>query len=113
MQLAETSRGGDGGEIGARDEDARDVIGKKTEEAVEELIADASEGDENMTRQESGVVGGVGSSLSITLQLQLQEHRLPVGHCQPVVRRRRRTVAAPGSARACSCPGQQGSAGRG
>ena len=101
LQLAETSRGGDGGATGARDEGARDVIGKKTEGVVEELIVDASEADENMTRQESGVVGGVGSSLSITLQLQLQEHRLPVGHCQLVVRRRRRRwrlLGAPGRA---------------
>ena len=80
------------------------MIGKKTEGVVGELIAGASVGNENMARQESGVVGGVGSSLSITLQtLQLQEHRLPVGHCQE----EKETVAAPGSARAC-CPGQQG-----
>lgn len=81
MQLVEASRGGDGGATKATDEDAEDVIGKKREGVVEELIAGASVGDENMARQESGVVGGVGS-LSITLQLQLQEHRLPVGHCQ-------------------------------
>ena len=101
LQLAEASRGGDGGAAGARDEGARDVIGKKTEGVVEELIVDASVADENMTRQESGVVGGVGSNLSITLQLQLQEHRLPVGHCQLVVRRRRRRwrlLGAPGRA---------------
>ena len=82
MQLVEVSRGGDGGGTETRDEDAGDVIGKKTEGVVGELIAGASVDDENMVLQESGVVGGVGSSLSITLQLQLQEHRLPVGHCQ-------------------------------
>jgi len=82
LQLVEASRGGDGGGTEARDEDTGEVIGKKTEGVVGELTAGASVGDENMVRQESGVVGGVGSSLSITLQLQLQEHRLPVGHCQ-------------------------------
>ena len=104
LQLVEASRGGDGGGTEARDEATEDVIGKKTEGVVGELTEGASVGDENMVRQESGVVGGVGSSLSITLQtLQLQEHRLPVGHCQE----EKETVAAPGSARAC-CPGQQG-----
>ena len=83
------------------------MVEKKAERVEGELIAAcASVGDENMARQESGVVGGVGSSLSITLQaLQLQEHRLPVGHCQ-LCEEEKETVAAPGSARAC-CPGQQ------
>ena len=58
------------------------MIGENTEGVAGELSAGASVDDENIVLQESGVVGGVGSSLSITLQLQLQEHRLPVDHCQ-------------------------------
>ena len=68
-------------------------------------IGDTSVGDENIFEQESGVVGGVGTLVgtSLSITLQLQEHRLPVGHCQ-LCEEEKETVAAPGSARAC-CPG--------
>ena len=74
-----------GGAAGADDEDTLAVIGKKREELLVEegLTVGATVGDENMAWQESGVVGGVSSSdLSITPLLQIQEHRLPDGHCQ-------------------------------
>ena len=111
MQLAGPSRGGDGGATGARD--VGTGVGKKTEEVVVVPIGDTSVGDENIFEQESGVVGGVGTLVgtSLSITLQLQEHRLPVGHCQ-LCEEEKETVAAPGSARAC-CTGQQGSAGRG
>ena len=83
--VAEVSRGGDGGAAGADDEDTLAVIGKKREELLVEegLTVGATVGDENIAWQESGVVGGVSSSdLSITPLLQIQEHRLPDGHCQ-------------------------------